>query len=268
MPPYLTVLLILLASSVVQGAVGFAGGLFAIPLLLMMGISAPEAVSINMVASTVQNALGAWRLRREIDFRVAFRPTIIRFITLPLGVATLYWVGNANKDLASQVVGCIILLILAAQWLLSVPPQDQLHWAWEILAFSFGGFLLGLCGMGGPMMVLWVMAHRWPIIKAKAFLYFIFSTGMLPQAFFLWLFFGDEIFGAIGLGLAGIPSLIIGMLIGLKIGSHLPDHVIRRLTIAVLVVIALSSIIVPMLKSKPAAARLSAPYTTHGACHV
>lgn len=249
MAQYLTVFAILLASSVVQGAVGFAGGLFAIPLLMLTGISMPEAVSINMVASTVQNALGAWRLRREIDFRRAFRPTWLRFLALPFGVWLLYLVGNTSKDLASQVVGVVILGILATQWLLSVPPQDQLHWAWEIAAFLGGGFLLGFCGMGGPLMVLWVMAHRWPIIRAKAFLYYLFATGMIPQAFFLWFFFGNKIFVAFSLGALAIPALVIGMLIGLKIGSMLHDHVVRRLTIAILVLIAVSSIVLPLLKA-------------------
>jgi uncharacterized membrane protein YfcA len=245
---YLTVVLILLASSVVQGAVGFAGGLFGIPLLMMAGLGLAEAVSINMIASTVQNALGAWRLRHDLDWRAAVWPTIIRLITLPLGVATLYLVGNSSKDLASQVVGCIILIILAVQWLLSVPPQDSLHWSWQLWAFGFGGYLLGLCGMGGPMMVLWVMAHRWPIVRAKAFLYFIFSTGMVPQAFFLWLFFGTKLFAAMWLGVIGIPAMVVGMLIGLKIGSHLHDQMVRRLTVAVLILIAVSSIVVPLLK--------------------
>lgn len=247
MAQYLTVFAILLASSVVQGAVGFAGGLFGIPLLILAGFSLAEAVSINMVASTVQNALGAWRLRREIDFRAAFRPTMLRFLMLPLGVWTLYVVGTTSKDLTSQIVGCIILLILAIQWLLSVPPQDHLHWAWEIGAFLGGGFLLGLCGMGGPLMVLWVMAHRWPIARAKAFLYYLFATGSVPHAFFLWLFFGEKIFVALWLGVLALPALVIGMLIGLQIASHLPDHVIRRLTIGVLVLIALSAIVTPLL---------------------
>ncbi len=249
MAQYLTVFAILLASSVIQGAVGFAGGLFAIPLLVMMGLSLPEAVSINMVASTVQNALGAWRLRREIDFRVAFRPTLLRFLTLPLGVWTLSLIGASDKDLASQIVGCIILCILALQWLLSVPPQDRLHWGWEILAFSCGGFLLGLCGMGGPVMVLWVMAHRWPITRAKAFLYYLFATGMIPQAILLWLFFGPQIFVALWLGVLGTPALVIGMLLGLRIGTLLTDHVVRRLTIGILVLIALSSIAMPFFKA-------------------
>ena len=248
---YLTVFAILLASSVVQGAVGFAGGLFAIPLLIMLGSTMPEAVSINMVASTVQNALGAWRLRRELDHRPARRPMILRFLTLPLGVWALYVLGddsNDSRNLASQIVGAIILAILAIQWLFSVPPQDKLHWGWEYVAFSGGGFLLGFCGMGGPMMVLWVMAHRWPYIRAKAFLYYLFATGMIPQAFFLWLFFGDKIFVALGLGLLGTPALVIGMLIGLKIATYLPDHAVRRITIGLLVVIAVSSILMPLLR--------------------
>jgi len=245
---YLIVFAILLVSSVIQGAVGFAGGLFSIPLLMLGGSTLPEAVSINMVAATVQNALGAWRLRREIDYAAALRPTIIRFLALPLGVWTLWLVGNSSKELASQVVGVIVLLILATQWFLSVPPQDKLHWGWEVITFAGGGFLLGLCGMGGPLMVLWVMAHRWPIIKSKAFLYFLFATGLIPQALFLWLFFGTNIFAAITLGLLGIPALVIGMLLGLAIGSRLPDHAVRRITVAVLVLIAVSSIILPFLR--------------------
>jgi uncharacterized membrane protein YfcA len=246
---YLTVFAILLASSVVQGAVGFAGGLFAIPLLILSGFSLAEAVSINMIASTVQNALGAWQLRKEIDFRAAFWPTILRFMALPLGVWCLSLVGSANESLASQTVGGIILAILAIQWLLSVPPQDKLHWGWEIGAFLGGGFLLGLCGMGGPLMVLWVMAHRWPITKAKAFLYYLFATGMIPQAFFLWLMFGNQIFLAFWLGAIAIPALVLGMLLGLKIASHLPDHVIRRLTIGILILIALSAIVTPFFQA-------------------
>ncbi|WP_254513755.1 sulfite exporter TauE/SafE family protein [Anatilimnocola floriformis] len=249
MAQYLTVFAILLASSVVQGAVGFAGGLFAIPLLILAGFSLAEAVSINMIASTVQNFLGAWRLRRDIDYRAAVMPTILRFMALPLGVWTLRCVGSASESLASQVVGGIILAILAIQWIFSVPPQDKLHWGWEIAAFLGGGYLLGLCGMGGPVMVLWVMAHRWPIKRAKAFLYYLFATGMIPQAIFLWLFIGQSVVIAFWLGVIAIPALVLGMLLGLKIASYLPDHVIRRLTVAVLILIAVSAIVAPYFKT-------------------
>ena len=54
---YLLVSLILFASSVVQGAVGFASGLFGIPLLMLTGISLPDAVAISLVAAAVQNCM-------------------------------------------------------------------------------------------------------------------------------------------------------------------------------------------------------------------
>ena len=95
---YAVVSLVLFASSIVQGAVGFAAGLFGIPLLVLSGISFPDAVAIILVAAAPQNMIPAWRLRREIDFRRALRPLLIRYAFLPLGVAVLWLVGQGGKS--------------------------------------------------------------------------------------------------------------------------------------------------------------------------
>src|SRR5436190_10146664 len=124
---YAAVSLVLFASSVVQGAVGFAAGLFGIPLLMHCGISFPDAVAISIVASAPQNIIPAWQLRREIDFRRTLRPILVRFGTLPLGVFALYLVGEDRKELANQIVGVIVLTIVTVQWALRVPPQERLH---------------------------------------------------------------------------------------------------------------------------------------------
>jgi uncharacterized membrane protein YfcA len=251
MPPaisqYLLVSLILFFSSVVQGAVGFAAGLFGIPLLMLTGVSLPDAVAISIVASAVQNLVAAWQLRRDIDYRLACRPTLIRLATLPLGAWALWMLGSEHNDLASQAVGVIVLAIVAVQSALRVQPREKLHDAWEWLAFSLGGFLLGLCGMGGPPMVLWVMAHNWPMNQARAFLYFLFVTGMPPQALIMWLMFGNEILGAMLLGLATIPALLAGLYLGLWLSRLMPDRVLRNLSWAVLVLIAVSAIVMPYL---------------------
>lgn len=244
---YLLVGLILLASSVVQGAVGFAAGLFGIPLLMLTGISLPGAVAISLVASAVQNITAAWQTRRDLQVRSALRPMLIRFATLPLGVAALHYVGNQQKDRASQVVGIVVLAIVVLQWSLKVTPQKSLHAAWEWLAFGIGGFLLGLCGMGGPPMVLWVLAHDWPMQRARAFLYFIFATGIPLQALLMWWVFGREILDAMLLGLLGLPFLLVGILIGLSVGKRIPDQALRQLSLLVLLLIALSAILTPYL---------------------
>src|SRR6187200_1753208 len=114
---YAAVSLILFASSVVQGGVGFAAGLFGIPLLVLAGISMPDAVAISLVAAAAQNIIPAWQLRREIDYRKAFRPMLIRYATMPLGVFALQWVSGQNKELAGQIVGMVVLSIVAAQFI-------------------------------------------------------------------------------------------------------------------------------------------------------
>jgi uncharacterized membrane protein YfcA len=245
---YVLVALILLASSVLQGAVGFASGLLGIPLLVLTGMGLPEAVAISLVASAVQNCTAAWQLRHEIDYRGALRPMLIRFALLPLGTLTLWWLGRESKDLAGQMVGGVILAILLLQWTLRIAPQPRLHPAWEWLAFSAAGFLLGLCGMGGPPMVLWVMAHDWSMARGRAFLYFLFATGIPVQAFFLWLAFGSEILWAMLLGLAAMPVLLVGIYIGLALAKVIPDRVLRILATTVLVLIAISSIVMPWLR--------------------
>jgi uncharacterized membrane protein YfcA len=244
---YLLVSLIILASSVVQGAVGFASGLFGTPLLMMAGLTLPDAVAVSLVAGAFQNCIAAWQLRREIDYRRAIKPMLIRFALLPLGVLVLYIVGKQGNDLASQLVGAIILAIVAVQQALQVPPQPQLHPAWEWLAFGLGGFLLGLCGMGGPPMMLWALSHDWPMNRTRAFMYFIFVTGLVPHGVLLWWTFGSSILGSMLLGVALFPAVLIGLYLGLALSRVLSDRVLRRLSIAVLVLIAVSAIVSPYL---------------------
>jgi uncharacterized protein len=246
---YAAVCVILFASSVVQGAVGFAAGLFGIPLLVLSGVSFPDAVAISLVAAAPQNIIPAWQLRHDIDYRGALRPMLIRYALMPVGVYVLWLVGRENKDLASQLVGVLVLVIVALQRAFHVEPRSKLHPAWEWLAFGMGGFLLGLCGMGGPAMVLWVLAHDWSMNRARAFLYYIFSTGLPVQALLLWLFFGTEMVRAMLLSAAAFPSVLAGLWCGLYLARFISDRMLRRMSLAVLLLIAASAILTPYLLS-------------------
>src|SRR4051794_29938420 len=247
---YAAVSFVLFFSSVVQGAVGFAAGLFGIPLLMLTGVSFPDAVAISLVAAAPQNIIPAWQLRHEIDYRRALRPMLIRYALMPVGVCVLWLVGHSSKDLASQIVGVIVLLIVTVQRALAVSPQQRLHAAWEWLAFGLGGFLLGFCGMGGPPMVLWVLAHDWSMNRARAFLFYIFATGLIPQAILLWLFFGSEVLDAMLLSAAALPIVVVGLWCGLFLSRRLPDEVLKRASVAVLIAIAVSAIATPYLKRR------------------
>ncbi len=78
--------LIMTFGSVVQGAVGFASGLLGVPLLVLSGWSLPEAATINLVSTSVQNATGAVKLWSHLEPRELVFPVVVRCLAIPLGV--------------------------------------------------------------------------------------------------------------------------------------------------------------------------------------
>ncbi len=239
--------LILLLGSFVQGAIGFAAGLLMIPMLVMIGLSLPVAVTVNLVVGTVQNVAGSYQLRGELDVRRTIRPILIRLVFLPIGVYFLWLAGALSRQHVKQIVGAIVLAIVVLQWRWRVEPREQLHAAWEWLAFSTSGFLLGFCGMGAPPAVLWVAAHRWSSAQSRAFIFFTHLTGAVPQTLLLCLFFGRQIVPGFMLGLLGMPVVLLGTFFGLRCGARLGSRRLRAVSYGVLAIIAIIAIAGPML---------------------
>ena len=48
------------------------------------------------------------------------------------------------------------------------------------LTFTGSGVLAGLCGMGGPPLVLWAMAHDWPTQRIRGFLFAPGASAIIP----------------------------------------------------------------------------------------
>lgn len=244
---YAEVGLIVFFGSIVQGTVGFAAGLFGIPLLLLAGLELPQAIMIVLIAGFGQNMLGSYKLWHAVEPRIALRPIVIRFAALPLGVGALYLLHGVGEQRIKQLVGLVLLAIVVLQLTLRVRPRARLHPAWEWVAFGASGFIAGMCAMGGPMIVLWVMAHDWPAERSRGFLFFVFAVTLVPQAVILWLVFGNQLVGAIELGLMGIVVMVAGTTLGLRIGHTLPRARLRRLTYILLVLVALSAILAPLV---------------------
>lgn len=244
---YLTIGIILLLGSVLQGIVGFASGLFSIPLLLLNHVELPHAIAINLVASSVQSILGAWKLNESLPWRTTVRPIAIRFVALPTGALLLWLAQDWDRTMVKQMIGAILLAVVAAQALWRVEPREKIYAAWEWFTFSLSGVMAGFCGMGGPPMVLWVLAHRWDAARSRAFLFYLFIGGLIPQATVMLLLFGWPLLKTFGLGLLLIPFTASGALIGLAIGNALPIARLRMLTFVVLVLIAISAIVSPWL---------------------
>lgn len=95
--------------------------------------------------------------------------------------------------------------------------------------------------MGGPPLVLWVMAHDWTAERTRAFLFASFMSLVPVQLALLYWTFGKDVVYGIAVGAALSPVVFLGSLFGLRVGALIPKPLLRRLAFFLLVAIALNA---------------------------
>jgi uncharacterized protein len=237
----LCALMIALAGGLLQGTVAFGFGLLSVPLLMMVGLPLPAVLAISAVCTVVQSASGVHHLRHVVPWREVGMSVAVRAVTLVLGVLVLREMVNFPMMRLKFWIGLIMLAMVLLQGLWQPRPRPRLHVGWNLAAFSASGFIGGLCSMGGPPMVLWVMAHDWTSERTRAFLFGTFMSVAPFQLAVLYLTFGDDVVKGMALGAALSPVVLLGSLLGLRIGARFSKPLLRRLAFLLLIAIALNA---------------------------
>jgi len=240
--------IILFICSTIQGAVGFAFNIFAIPLLIWSGLSLPQAITVTSIPIFMQSLTSTYKLKEYVKWKEVAIGSIFRYIGLPVGIYILTLLNSFDKNDIKQIVGIVILLIIGAQTLFKVEPKEKVGWFWTVVAFLSSGIFLGMVSMGGPPVILWVMAHRWKALEIRAFLsalFFIASPFLLAL---LYYNFGKELIDYFIVGFCFTPVVIIGTLIGVKLGNFLDHKKLKKIVMSLLVLTSLVSIVSPYLR--------------------
>ncbi|TWU42855.1 sulfite exporter TauE/SafE family protein [Novipirellula artificiosorum] len=244
--PYLPFALILCLGIFVQSAAGFAAGLLTIPVLLWFGYSIPEAQTSLLVATIPQNLWGVWSFRDAIDVSKVTWPGLTRILFVPVGIVVLQTLETFSIVTLRQFVGGVVLIVTLTIVFFNPKPRASLHPIWACLTFPTSGFLQGLVGMGGPPMVFWVQAHDWDTRKMRGFLFAAYLISLFPALGFLYGGFGTRIIepGIIAASLT--PLLLLATYAGLKLGTWLGRVRLRRITLALLVLIGIAGLAAPL----------------------
>ncbi|WP_162938160.1 TSUP family transporter [Kiloniella sp. EL199] len=240
--------LILFISSLIQGAVGFAFGLIALTFLTLLGIELSVIVPLLLSASITQLVVGVCKLRKHIKYPPLIKGSLIRYVTLPLGILSLGYITAAiGKAQIEQLVGFLILLIVGLQIVVRPVPRNKLHCFWTFLAFSASGYFAGLIAVGGPPIVLWVMTHKWTNQQIRSFLFASFLASAPINFITLYYVLGDEVFASMFYGFAFSPLIALGSHLGVKLGHAFSPEKLRAIAFSILVISSLSSIAAPLL---------------------
>ncbi len=238
----------ILVAGAVQSAIGFGYALVSTPLLIWLGIPLPQAITIVATCSFVQSCIGARHLRADVPWRLVLTSTGIRLVMVVAGIILLRRLTMLNPEHVKLVVGCVLSVLVIMQIGARVKPAASVHWAWTGLAFCLSGLIAGLCGMGGPPLVLWLLAHDWSAERMRGFLFGVFATSIPVQIIMLYLTFGKPIVTGALAGLLLAPVVYLGSRIGLPLGNRLGKERLRWIVYGVLLLIGLNSIIPPLLR--------------------
>ena len=102
--------------------------------------------------------------------------------------------------------------------------------------------------MGGPPLVLWIIAHAWSTERSRGTMWALF-TGLFPVQFIvLYANFGPAVPVALGWGAALVPFTLLGIPPGLWIGRRMSTKVLHRVCCAMLLIVAMIAILQPWLR--------------------
>ncbi|MEM9419609.1 MAG: sulfite exporter TauE/SafE family protein [Planctomycetota bacterium] len=233
--------------SFVQGAAGFGFGLITVPLLIWAGLDLPMAVAVLGATVLVQTAAGSWKFRKHIVWRDLPGMMVGRMIGVPIGLAIMAWLTAGGVELMKQGVGVVLLGVLALIVLLRPKPRHTVSNKWVPAVSLSSGVLSGTTGMGGPPLVLWMVAHDWSTKRSRVFLWALFLQLMPVQLGLMLWKFGGELWWGIAGGLVMTPVVVFAGHTGAKVGSRWSRQTLRRVTLGLLVVLALASIASPWL---------------------
>lgn len=222
-------IIVVIAAGFIQGLTSFGFALIAMPFLARI-IPLQQAVPIVVILSLCTNLMVIIDARRHIDLKKIWILIVSSLLAAPLGTYLLLFLDeHILKSFTGIFIILIALLLLLGK---SFPVKN------EKLAFVpvgiISGLLNGSISMSGPPVALFLSNQKVDknTFRANITAYGIILniitictyaySGMLTKQVFsysLWL----------------IPSMLIGVFIGIKAIKKLNDNLFRRLALWVII---------------------------------
>jgi uncharacterized protein len=218
------------AAALVAGLAGFAFGLVAAAVWLHI-LNPLQTASLIIAFGLIVQGVSVWKLRHALQWHRLWPFLVGAALGVPAGVAILGW---ANPAYMRAAVG--MLLILYSAYGL-VRPTMQPIIAGGISADAgvglLNGILGGATGLAGIIVTVWCGLRGWPKDVQRGVFQPIGVAIFAMSA--LWLGVGGAVSAeTIGLFAIGLPVLLAGTWLGLKLYGRIDEGGFRKLVLALL----------------------------------
>ncbi|MFZ0354320.1 MAG: sulfite exporter TauE/SafE family protein [Pseudolabrys sp.] len=223
-----------------SGLAGFAMGLVVSGIYLHI-LTPIQTATLIVGYGFVTQGYGVWALRHAVRWRGAAPFIIGGLMGVPAGTMLLTYI-----DPAYMRIGVGILLVVYSIYSLARPAIKLAHEgvAAEVGVGFLNGLLAGLTGLVGIVVVIWCQLRNWPKDVQRAIFQPVLLATILTSTVSLSAA-GAVTAETMKLYLLGLPCMLAGTWVGLRMYGRLNDAAFRKIILLLLLVSGLS-LIVPM----------------------
>ncbi|MCT4563629.1 MAG: sulfite exporter TauE/SafE family protein [Maledivibacter sp.] len=229
--------LIILSAGFIQGATSFGFSLLSVPLL---GLLLPLKIIVPMliIYSLIMNSIILYQIRQDVKLKRIALLVISAVIATPIGANLLM---NLNEGVLKIIVGVIVTisaLFLHFGYKAKINNEKLAH-----LSVGFiSGMLNGSVSISGPPVILFLTNQDAPkqVFRATLTAYFWILNIMTVIIFIYKGLITVEVLRYTGYLL---PALIIGVLIGVKVGNKVKEESFKKLTTVLIILMGILSIV-------------------------
>ncbi len=218
-------------AALVAGLAGFAFGLIAAAAWLY--VLPPLQVAMLIVAyGLIVQGIAVWKLRSALDWSRLWPFLAGAALGVPAGIAVLHF---AEPDYLRAGIG--VILVLYSLYALLRPPLSPVRDCApaDLAAGLLNGVVGGMSGLAGIVVTIWSGVRGWPKdIQRAVFQPVAVATFAMSASWFAA--FGDVSRDIIFLFVIGLPALLAGTWLGLKLYGRLDEAGFRRAVLGLLLV--------------------------------
>lgn len=225
-------LLATFTGALVAGLSGFAFGLVVSSIWLYL-LTPLQTATLIIAFGLIVQGYAVWKFRRALDWRKLFPFVLGAALGVPVGVSILSW---ANPVYLRAGVGALLVLYALYALLRPAIAPVQAGGAMADAGIGFlNGVLGGITGLAGILVTIWCGLRGWPKDVQRTVFQPVAVATFLMSA--LWIGAKGTITAdTIKLILVGLPALLAGSWLGLKLFGRLDEASFRKVVLALLLI--------------------------------
>jgi uncharacterized protein len=218
------------AGALVAGLSGFAFGLVAASIWLYI-LDPLQTATLIIAFGLIVQGYSVWKLRNALDWSKLWPFMLGAALGVPIGVGILTWANPAH--VRAGVGAFLVLYSLYALLRPAIPPVKAGGAVADAVVGFLNGVLGGLTGLAGILVTIWCGLRGWPKDVQRTVFQPVAVTIFLMSA--LWIGATGAITAdTIKMFLMGLPALLAGTWLGLKLFGRLNEAMFRRVVLALL----------------------------------